>query len=383
MLTSSGRTALAVGVVALACGVLAGWPSVLLVGLVAVAATVAAVAMVRTAPVLEANRVLRPDRVTRGDTATSELTVHSAAGRRLGAVQVFDRVEGQLVELDVHSGGPVVSRRIDHALPTSRRGVIEVGPVVVRRSDPLALARSDQQAGAAALLWVHPRRHHVPPVPAHLLRSLEGPSSDTSPQGTLTFHSLRGYVRGDELRHIHWRSSARTGTLMVRQLVDTSLPDLTVVLDRFAGRWTDDRFEDAVEVAASILEACTRSRFPCRLVYSSGEVHEPTDGPAATRLLDHLTEARPHELDGLGRTIEHLTRAGRGTACVVVTGDAPTARLAGVANLRRRFAEVVVVTVRLAGRPPLALGGVTIIDVPSSAAFAAAWSASAPAERRA
>lgn len=383
MLTASGRTTLAVGVFAVACGVLAGWPSILLVGLVAVAAAVAAVAMARTAPVLEATRVLRPDRVTRGDTATSELTVHAVAGRRLGAVQIFDRVDGRLVELDVPSGGSVVARRSHHTLPTSRRGVIEVGPVVLRRRDPLDLARSDRQAGAAALLWVHPRRHHVPPVPAHLLRSLEGPSSDTSPQGTLTFHSLREYVRGDELRHIHWRSSARTGTLMVRQLVDTSLPDLTVVLDRCAGHWADDRFEDAVEVAASILEACTRSRFPCRLVYSSGEVVEPTDGPVATRLLDHLTEIRPHELDGLGLTIEHLTRNGRGTACVVVTGDVAATRLAGLSNLRRRFAEVVVVAVRPAGRPPVAIGGITTIDVPTSAAFAAVWGATTPAERRA
>jgi hypothetical protein len=66
-----------------------------------------------------------------------------------------------------------------------------------------------------------------------------------------------------------------------------------------------------------------------------------------------------------------------------VTGDVAATRLAGLSNLRRRFAEVVVVAVRPAGRPPVAIGGITTIDVPTSAAFAAVWGATTPAERRA
>ncbi|OLT25824.1 hypothetical protein BJF79_43970 [Actinomadura sp. CNU-125] len=70
---------------------------------------------------------------------------------------------------------------------------------------------------------------------------------------------------GDELRHVHWKSSARTGTLMVRQLVDASLPTTTVVLEARPERWPEpDDFELAVDVAASVA-ACARraSRSRC------------------------------------------------------------------------------------------------------------------------
>jgi uncharacterized protein (DUF58 family) len=97
-------------------------------------------------------------------------------------------------------------------------------------------------------------------VPAGLSRSLDG-RIDKVPHGTITFDSLREYVVGDELRRVHWRSSAKVGQLMVREQLDTSEPTIVVLLDdrgRASGRRTDaESFESACEAAASIVgRAC-------------------------------------------------------------------------------------------------------------------------------
>ncbi len=82
----------------------------------------------------------------------------------------------------------------------------------------------------SATVWVHPRIHPLTAVPGGAARSLDG-RVDRVPHGTITFDSLREYVVGDELRRVHWRTSARVGELMVREQLDTSLPRLVVLLD--------------------------------------------------------------------------------------------------------------------------------------------------------
>ena len=102
----------------------------------------------------------------------------------------------------------------------------------------------------------------------------------------MVFHTLREYVPGDDLRHVHWKSSARTGSLMVRQYVDTDIPELTVVLDvaRTAYDPDGDGFEAACEAAASIIEAFHRQGFSVRLMTSGGT--SVASGPETLHLLD-------------------------------------------------------------------------------------------------
>ena len=77
--------------------------------------------------------------------------------------------------------------------------------------------------GGTVTLLVQPHVIALDPRPAGRARHLEGPVSDTgAARHAQTFHSLREYVPGDDIRRIHWRSTARTGTLMVRDHVDTS-----------------------------------------------------------------------------------------------------------------------------------------------------------------
>ena len=155
------------------------------------------------------------------------------------------------------------------------------------RQDPFGLVRVEQVRGEVTTAFVHPPTVELDPLPASFERSLDGPTSDTAPQGNQAFHQLREYVPGDDRRMIHWRSSARTGTLMVRQHVDTSLPDLTVVLDTRAARWEgdDDAFEVAVEIAASLVVTCARRGFPVRLLTTDGQHWDAPVRPAGGDVL--------------------------------------------------------------------------------------------------
>ncbi|MGY5765856.1 DUF58 domain-containing protein [Brachybacterium sp. DNPG3] len=139
------------------------------------------------------------------------------------------------------------------AVPTRRRAVLVVGPVRSVRDDPLSLMRRQVTWAKAQEVYVHPRTVRLDEAATGFLRDLEGtPSSDLS-SSDIAFHALREYVPGDDRRHVHWKSVARTGRLMVRQFEETRRSHVVVALDTVSGRFADDdEFELAVSAAASI-----------------------------------------------------------------------------------------------------------------------------------
>ena len=106
------------------------------------------------------------------------------------------------------------SRRLAEAfdVPAYRRGVLTVGPARVRRTDPLGLY-------ARTTAWTTAGRAPGPASDGGAggrsrsgsTQDLDGAPSDQVSMSDLAFHALREYVRGDDLRHVHWRSSARAG----------------------------------------------------------------------------------------------------------------------------------------------------------------------------
>ena len=82
------------------------------------------------------------------------------------------------------------------------------------------------------------------------MRDLEGRTVPKVSDNDVSFHALRGYVAGDDRRHIHWKSSAKTGTLMVRQFEETRRSHLlTMVSSRLEDYASDEQFELAISVA--------------------------------------------------------------------------------------------------------------------------------------
>lgn len=278
--------------------------------------------------------------------------------------------------VDIPRLAPGASVRATYRLPTERRSVIDIGPLVVARQDPFGIWRTAQRLGSVERLWVHPIVHPLQAVPTGRTRSIDGPDRDGIPHGSITFHALREYVPGDDLRHVHWRSTARTGTLMVREHVDTSLPQVTLVLDTSIESYTEDEFEQAVEVAASLVAMITSSRLPLRLTTTDRHSVQgrglAADGQA---MLDLLAGVQRTEVGRLYTLMNHLVSEHRGDVLLVVTGTAGPDDLRAIGVLASRYKMSVVAVVAesadtvLFPVPP----NLRVIRVSAAADFGRAW----------
>ncbi len=240
------------------------------------------------------------------------------------------------------------TRTIDVVLPTEERGMIMVGPVEITRSDPFGLVMRSQRLPGTATL-------HVRPIVAPLAPLASAPSREPDGQtghgtaGGLEIHTLRPYATGEDLRLVHWPSSARAGELMVRTHMDPTEPAATVVLDvrrdayppGGAGRAA---FEAAVDVAAAAVMTCAREVFGVRLVTTAGlRVLGRRRRRDADLLLDELATvewADDATLDVLGT----LRRGGLGTL-VLVTGGFDRAAVAALTPVGHAYGRVVLVRV--------------------------------------
>jgi uncharacterized protein (DUF58 family) len=301
--------------------------------------------------------------VSRGDDADGVVTLTNSGGRTRRGLRAADRCGDVALAVDVPVLRPGQSHEVRYALPTSRRGRIPVGPLRLERTDPLGLARRVRAYGGADTLVVRPRICLLPVLPSGKAHHVEGPTSDTADDGSLTFHALREYVLGDDLRRVHWRSSARTGTLMVRQMVDVSLPHTTIVLDTRAVAYRDeDDFELAVDCAASIGYAAARSNFPVHLVSEAGALlHTDGSGGDADAVLDRLALVRPSAKESAAAAFDDLEQSRGGGSLTVVTGTGDTGGLAALGRVRRRFERVVVLR---AGSQEAGPGQGVAVDVP-------------------
>ncbi|GAB3992059.1 hypothetical protein GCM10029992_00080 [Glycomyces albus] len=208
-----------------------------------------------------------------------------------------------------------------------------------------------------------PRPHARRPGPL-----LEG-TADKVEQGSLTFHSLREYVIGDELRHVHWRTSARIGQLMVKEHVDTSLPTVAVALDDRAESWPDlDSFEAGCEAAYSVLTACFRAEYHAALVTASGNA---ISGAGRDIYGDTLAELARDATDSLDEFIARLQGGRFGDTLVWIRTEPPTPRLAA---LKRAYPVVIAVHLQ-PGLPTSAAlqGGLPFLRAADGEQFAAAW----------
>ena len=150
-----------------------------------------------------------------------------------------------------------------------RRGPVLLGPWTIERVDPWGLFRRRVGSATEAMLLVVPR---IRPVSLAALPSALADYGGSSEMGTTTFATLREYVVGDELRHVHWRSSAKTGKLMMRQYVDVTRPRITLILVSDPRAFlTPDDFEDAVDYIASLASVGASSGLDVEVVTTAGE----------------------------------------------------------------------------------------------------------------
>ncbi len=198
----------------------------------------------------------------------------------------------------------------DISVPTHRRGPVSLGPWVLERVDPWGLMRRRVGEVEGVALLVVPR---VRPVSLAALPSALADFGGSAEMGTTTFATLREYVIGDELRHVHWRSSAKTGKLMMRQYVDVTRPRITLVLVAEERAYTSaDEFEEAVDFIASLAAVASSSGLDVEVVTTSGE-RASHGGGRSTAVLDLLALVER----GASGVDTRLLRSNRATTIVV------------------------------------------------------------------
>ncbi|MGW5672824.1 DUF58 domain-containing protein, partial [Micromonospora sp. NPDC003776] len=316
--------------------------------------------------------------VARGEPAAMTVTVRNTGRLRAANLVAEDRCGGRLVPVPLLRLRPGRDTTVGYAVPTHRRGVVPVGPLRVTRRDPLGLVALARSYGDAVPVWVHPRIHPLRAVPTGAGRSLDG-RVDSVPHGSITFDSLREYVVGDELRRVHWRTSARVGELMVRENVDTSLPRLVVVLDNRAVAHPDradgvaESFESACEAAASVVVAAVREDLPVSLLLVAPA--EDDAGRGAGPPLDRLAAVELSEggPDVLRTAMSRLRQERLGDTLVFLTGPGTRGDLGHVGALRGPYPSVVVGVFGAAGPTPAGAAGLTVVDAADGAEFAAEW----------
>lgn len=322
-----GWAVMVVAVLALVGGRLLGWGELAALGAAGVVVVVAGLALSFGRAPFEIDLELTDRRVTVGERAVGRLVVRSSARHRSLAARVELPVGPVVADLWLPSL-PAEGRHEElFAVPTDHRAVIVVGPARVRRGDPFGLVSRGRSWTESIELFVHPRVVQLAGTRSGLLRDLEGQATKDLSDSDMSFHAMREYVSGDDRRMIHWRTSARVGTLMVRQFEDTRRTRTTVMLATAASDFGGDgEFELAVAVTASLGVHVLRDERELTLL--AGERRLAGQTPA--RLLDECARISRSQVGLRALDLPHRLAAEPPTSSVafLVAGSAvPAAEL--------------------------------------------------------
>ncbi len=329
-------------------------------------------------PVVIARR-LTPTITHEGDVVSVTLSIGGQGRRPLRNVGFEDEVAGLGTARFVAGSLPAGETfTAGYRILARPRGVYRVGPVRVTVADPLHLASSVGLAGNADRLVVYPAVEPLEGFP--LVRGLNPALHATRPEfshrGGEDFYTLREYRIGDDLRRVHWPSSAKRDELMIRQLETPWQSRALVLLDvRRSSYENRAAFERAVSGAASTLLHLRRHGFDCDLWAG------PTDVAGAE------FDAHPRSMELLAvvdwvddidlRTLALRIRTdGAGGALVLVTGVADDDLAAVRQLLSPDFGATVLLSVTSAQAPETVqfqrAGAVTVV-VPPDGSWSSAW----------
>jgi uncharacterized protein (DUF58 family) len=263
-LTTRASCLLAAGLTAVICGLLLGEVDLVRAGVLAAAVPcVAAVVVQRSRVQVTNQRSVEPRQAAAGESVTVNLVIANRSRLRTGTLMLEDQLPERLVGrarfvLDPLGGHE--SRSVSYRIPTLGRGIYRTGPLRVRLTDPFRLIDVTRSFTATDEFVVAPVIDQLPALDPPRTDEL-GDNAGSHSIGThgADDQSTREYRIGDDLRKIHWRSSARTGSLMVRQEERPWRGQSTVLLDlRSAAHaaaepqpGTDPRLTSSLEWAVS------------------------------------------------------------------------------------------------------------------------------------
>ncbi len=378
LITGPGIAVVALGAVTYVAGMLLGWIELQVVAAACLLALVIAVPFVLGRPRLAIERHVAEDRISVGESIEVELQVTNQGRTPSRRVDLDEIIGKSGLALSVGSLAPGASDRLPYELTPPRRVRLTVGPTVIARSDPLGLLRRSVGQCKPTTCWVYPATRLLGPLPLGFAKDLEGPTSDASPAGDVAFHAVRPYTTGDDRRHIHWLSTAKTGELMVRHYVDNRRPHLAVLLDTDASYYEEDSFEVAVSIASSMSASMLDQQMPVSARIGSKTIIGQHLAGGRDTVLEAMTEceaSRP-KTDGFVASVAEFIRTERSaSALAIVTGTRTAAELLPAVVYARRHARVIVIPVAPPGAGVAVLPGARVLSTASLASFANGWAA--------
>jgi len=370
-ITRLGWTVASLGLVAWSGASFLEWEELAVITVACLAAVVGSLLFTVGKSHYDVTLSMQPKRVTVGERAHGQVVVRNASGRRQLPGRMEMSVGAGRAEFPIPSLGEGAEHDELFSVPTERRAVIPVGPVLSVRGDPIGLCRTEKIWTGIEELFVHPRISPLDRLGSGLLKDLEGQTTQDLSNSDVAFHTLREYVPGDDRRHIHWKTTARLGKMMVRQFVDTRRSHLALIVstDR-ADYANEDEFELAVSLAASLGIRTLRDEQTVSVV--AGGKSLPSEN--GQRLLDAFARVTFGSASGGLHAGAITARKGAANASIVALATGSVSALADVRSAASRLstdARIVVLRADTAGtlsyRP---IGTTAVINVPALDEFA-------------
>lgn len=338
-LTTRASCLLAAGITALVCGLALGEADLSRAGLLAVVIPLVALLVVQRSRVqLTNSRSVEPGRLVTGENVVLHLEVANKSRLPTGALMLEDQLPSQLqgrARFVLDGLNSRETRTVSYRLPGLPRGHYRSGPLRVRLTDPFHLVEVLRSFEATSALTVAPIIEQLPPLDPPRSNDI----SDNAGSHSIGVHgaddaSTRAYRTGDDLRKIHWRSSARTGALMVRQEERPWQGQAALLLDLRASAHTrrgltadeptgDERRRDSMEWAISAAASIgVHLLLAHRGVELISELTASASIPItdATQLREHLAGVRAVPQPDLAAAGTVIARAARESALIAVLG---------------------------------------------------------------
>lgn len=296
----------------------------------------------RTRYTLACVRTLTPHRTPAGGTARVVLHLRNQSALPTGTLLLEDRLPyalGSRPRLVLERLGRRQASSVAYTVRAQARGRYEVGPLMVRLTDPFGLCEVNRSFPSVDRLTVVPRTEALP---AGRLAG-EHAGAGESRARSVAVHgdddaATREYRHGDDLRRVHWRSTARVGELMVRREEQPWDSRATLVLDSRAdahhGEGPGASFEWAVSAIASIALRLRQSGYKLRLVTGAGVDLDANDPEGDGNLLDHLAQIRPTRRDDIPGLVHRVRRRVDGGLVIAVLGALAPVEAQVLATLR-------------------------------------------------
>src|SRR6478752_5886912 len=334
LLTGRGRAFVIVGLVIVIGAMLAGQRDVMRIGLLVVLLPVVAAVLVARARLrMSCERHVEPAQVPLGSPLRGRLVLGQEGRLPAGILMLEDAVPtdlGSRPRFLVDRADLSWRREVEYPLLGRVRGRFHTGPLMVRTTDPFGLVRLDRRFVATSEVMITPQ---VFPLPAMRAAGGAGSAGEARPHriGVVGQDDalVREYRQGDDVRRIHWRSTARLGELMVRREEQAWDPSASIILDSRAGAHAGpgmhSSLEWAISAAASIALHFLSDGFGIEIYEAEGPLHiSGTSGQHSSAsselVVSRLTDLKPRSTRTMHYAVESATIDRPGQLVVAIMG---------------------------------------------------------------